>query len=498
MLKVAVVGAGAAAYGALLALIDGAVGTYEIALINPSRRRALDTGPDRKEDWDAATLRTFYRHLRRQTGYVFPPPKTTFGIRPGRKPVQDWGSVWSTDHIGGLTEFWGLSCVAFDEEDFAGWPFGPTELAPHYEAISHSIGIAPTFSLEDAGLNYAPRPPPTIGGAIRIVSGEIRPDRHPGLYKFMLGPSFLALETRPQNANCCISCGHCMIGCRRGAMFSTGEQIDGWLKTGKIQRFIDGRVLRLDREKRDITIADKEGRRSTESFDAIFICAGALGSAEIALRSLRELDHLDILDNAVCTFPIFVRTHYEGDGHLALSSAMISGSPLEKKDRPKAHVQLYSAFDHLWRFFAPSWSWKALDPAGRWLRRHVIIGRLFLDGSASQIYRVRMDSDGESRLSLQRAPDDREFTASILKDLNNFLAPHARNLPWLCKRQKTSSHYLGGLPLGGAIISRDGMLTDGIYFADGLTFPSAPATSPTLTIMANAHRVAKAWIALQA
>ena len=57
-------------------------------------------------------------------------------------------------------------------------------------------------------------------------------------------------------------------------------------------------------------------------------------------------------------------------------------------------------------------------------------------------------------------------------------------------------HYGGTLPMGGAgaaATSISGELdgAPGVYIADGACLPDLPATHPTLTIMANADRIAK-------
>jgi choline dehydrogenase-like flavoprotein len=58
------------------------------------------------------------------------------------------------------------------------------------------------------------------------------------------------------------------------------------------------------------------------------------------------------------------------------------------------------------------------------------------------------------------------------------------------RQQKTSSHYASSLPLGSGPVAFDASIAPEIYICDSSVFPSAPATSPTFTIMANARRIA--------
>jgi hypothetical protein len=68
---------------------------------------------------------------------------------------------------------------------------------------------------------------------------------------------------------------------------------------------------------------------------------------------------------------------------------------------------------------------------------------------------------------------------------NGFVVPPLRPI-----RQGTSSHYAASLPLGNGIVGSDGRLADGIYVCDSAGFQDGPALSPTLTIIANAARIA--------
>jgi hypothetical protein len=279
-------------------------------------------------------------------------------------------------------------------------------------------------------------------------------------------------------------------------MFSAGSSVVEWLKAGKIARLVTGKAERIELSTRRVTISDADGLISSEAFDAIFVCAGTLGSGELALRSLPALREIRIVDNATCTFPILYTKHSADDLHLALTSALLTVKPQDRSaGLPTASIQLYSAFDHMWRYYAPRWAWSALRPFGRLLRRRLIIGRAFLDGAFSQSYSLRLGTDGKRMLSLHDAPDVMAHCRRVVRRAGRSLARAGAFVSTrLITRQRTSSHYLGGLPIGGGIVSTGGLVAPGVYFADGITFPSAPATSPTFTIMANGHRVATGWL----
>ena len=58
--------------------------------------------------------------------------------------------------------------------------------------------------------------------------------------------------------------------------------------------------------------------------------------------------------------------------------------------------------------------------------------------------------------------------------------------------QKTNSHYACTLPPGNKLVpvTPGGEVAPGLYVCDSTIFPTLPAVSLTLTIMAQAHRIA--------
>lgn len=507
MQRVAIIGNGAAAYGVMHGLLQSAASLH-ITLIAPSRNPAGPFETDVPAPlWTASYKKNLYRFLRDTFGYtVFPPPKTAFGHAPVQKSVSGGAKLWDNHYDGGLTGFWGLSSIPFGAASLSLWPGGASALEPHYREIANDMGIAGQRG-PDSGNESVDRfvnlPPAYAAPLVQTLIETLRGRSAEIVNGYRVTPlsSQLAMETRPERADACIGCGECMIGCPQKSMFTTRTRFHEWRHRGLIHEYIDDTV-------RSITPATKtvilEHRKENLSFDAIFVCAGAFESAGIILRSRHEIKEIHITDSSVYTFPVFhlrgpakARNGKNDDRHVALTNGLVNFDPVDAPAR-KASLQLYAAFDYLWKYYVPVFAWPAFAWLGRLLRNHVLLGRLYLDESYSPRYALTLDSDDKIaiRCSKQATPLSKADTIWAVAR-KTLAGAGCMTLNKLVIGHKTSSHYLGGLPMGGDHVDRDGCWGEGLYLCDSLGFPTAPSSSPTFTIMANARRISSNWLSRQ-
>jgi ferredoxin len=494
-MKIAIIGSGAAALGVLDHLSTLQI-RPDITLIDRVEPSAPADPP--VDSWTPDRIRALYRRIKAEQEIAFPPPKTNFGVVPKMRLVEGWGRVWDSASYGGLTNIWGLCMVPFTDGDLKGWPYGRAELDPHYAAISKGIGIAgERDALNNClGEDFVTQPPIATPPIISMLAQRINSHPAGDAFHFAAGISRMAVETRPEEANTCIACGECMLGCPRRSMHSTVPIMETWRRSGLIARAVPGRVLAVERQTRTVTIEMANGRReSMGPFDRIYICAGCIGTTEIAMRTLGLRDGPRIVDNGVYTFPLIytgppLSASYDQRRYLALTNLLINAIPLTSAGRP-AQLQVYLFFDHLWRFFTPFALWPVMAKLSCTLRRRVLLVRIYLHGDHSQRYAIRIDGERPARLSLahtgtpiQQIPD---LWPLIRRNIggDGFIIPPLRPTP-----QKTSSHYAASLPLGREPVAMDASIAPGVYICDSSVFPSAPAASPTFTIMANARRIA--------
>jgi hypothetical protein len=304
------------------------------------------------------------------------------------------------------------------------------------------------------------------------------------------GQGRLAIDFHAESPQRCRYAGECMSGCPYNAIYSAKQGM------ARLARHIDatvtGHVLAIQKDGRTMTVR-RNGEQSTIGpFDRIFLAAGCIGSGLIAINSGLCPARLTIFDNYVANFLIAGtgRTGGAGNGaHLPLTSMVIACRPKDAS-MPSAVMQLYPWFDFLWKLTAPRPVWPVLERTGALLRKHMAIARLYLPGDVSQTYALEAAGDGSARLALRRKPKSLDEIPGLWASIRARVRGGGfRVLPKPVIYHQTSSHYSGGLELG-RVADAGGRLAEGIYICDSAAFPHSSAFSPTLTIMAHAHRVA--------
>lgn len=503
-MKIAVVGAGAAAAGVLSGLRRWA-GECEISLFDIAR--TLGDPPKRlvERGFDDQALRDIYDKLREQHRFAFPPPKSHFGETLAKYQVGGAKSLWRSEHHGGLTTIWGGGMFPFTDRELARWPITAAELHPYYRLIAENVGVC---GEDDALDDYFPdsyinrpalRTSPVMHKLVDTVNHARTSAASPGAafdYDLIAGASRLALETRPGQANQCTYLGECMLGCPRQAVWSAARDIDRFRAEKFITHHIQGRVRRFDGRHLEVETHGASHREGP--FDRIFIAAGCIGSTELVMRSLGIERGPRMFDNAVLSFPILYSGHYPGDvddRYFSLCNASMIGVP-RSGDDAVTQVSLYPSFDHLWRFYTPSPLWRLFSGLWRFGRWRFLLGRVFFAGRSNRTFSFALD-DGELAVTPDSPPMSRPVLSGFMASMRRVTNHNGFYLPPVPPEgQATSSHYAGTFPYGGDVVpSRTGRVAPGVYLADASTWVNAPAISPTFTIMANACRTAREALA---
>lgn len=496
-MKIAIVGSGAAAVGVLRAIEEWCADA-QVTLIDKAES---STGPFHPSlepgQRGKANTRALYSHLRTTLGRKFPPPKTNFGLEPVKREVPGWGDVWDSRTKGGLTNFWGASALPFTDDDLRSWPVSAADLAPYYQRMAALIGISGTADAigEYLGNDYINRPPILRPPVFDRLEAAINQPSTQLPFRLAAGTGRLALETRPGLPGHCIFSGECMTGCSENAVYSALRDIERSEHNGRIACSVRGTVREIISNPLRIRIEAAGGEDILGPFDRVFLCAGCIGSTEIVMRSLGMRDGPLVSDNAVYTFPIMYigkpLAHPDGDKHFALTNLLAYCIPVHADGR-NAMIQVYPNIDYLWRYYIPPGLWPVVQPFGRFLRRRLLWGRVFLHGDYSQQYAMRLSAEGDLKLSLARP-------AMALKDVPGLWSSIRAGLsrggffvpPIPTVRHATSSHYAASLPLGSGPVSAGGEFLAGAYLCDSAGFANAPSPSLSFTIMANACRIAR-------
>jgi choline dehydrogenase-like flavoprotein len=424
--------------------------------------------------------------------------------------------------LGGLSNAWGASMLPYRAGDIADWPITLEELAPHYEAVLRFVPVAaeaddlaeriPIYTDSPGVLKRGPQ-------AEMVLSRLRRRSEALRAAGFTCGASRLAVATAEDDPHRCREGGLCLHGCPYGAIYNAKRTLEELVRAGKVEykggRYVD-RLSETDggvkiHFHRRAGVGDHgeqagvgdQGERGEMSASRVFVACGALSSTRLMFESLgRPCFSRPLKDSQYFVVPVLtaraapVGVKTQGN---TLAQAFVELDD-EKISKYTIHMQLYGYNDIMLAALAgklplkPSTVERAFRP---------LLGRLVV----VQGYLHSADSPG-----LALTGDDRGLTL-----VGGDATEGAANVKKVARRLTASARLLGMVPLpgltqighpgksnhlGGSFpMRRDpGELeTDTlgrlpvhsrIHIVDAAVFPSFPATTVTISVMANAHRIA--------
>jgi len=416
---------------------------------------------------------------------------------------------------GGLSSVWGASLLPNRAQDMADWPISLAELEPHYRAV---LEFMPSTASED---RLAKLLPTYVSRGREWKSSQQAQSflvalerRASALEKngIHFGKSRMAVwADGSEGHNACAYCGWCLYGCPYSLVYSgahTLEQLieDRWLtyRPGIVVQRFESFAQSVQIYARDV----EAGKDVEFEAERVFVGAGVLPSAWLALRSLEAFDTpIKLLDSQYFIFPFFRFAKTAGVEKESLHS--LAQAYLEIDDpaisRGLVHVEVFSYSDFLKRAlletplrFALRIPFLAKEILGRLL---VLQCFLHSDDSAHLLLELKRDPSGHPKLVSRAQPRRHALWKSLQTGM----------------KLMANAHQLGGMPIvpaiqfarpgrsyhaGGSFPMRTnpgrfetdllGQLPDlpRVHFVDASVLPSVPATTITLSVMANAHRIA--------
>ncbi len=525
-MSVAVIGSGPAGAAAAHALCDAGVDVVVLDAgdtIEPGRMKLFDTlARSEPEFWP--------RELARRARTAFPadlkrvPRKPAYGSLflyamddPDLPLAFDNADVLSSLAYGGLSNAWGASVLPYRQSEIEDWPITLRELEPHYEAV---LRFVPLAAERDGLQEILPLYTDAPGALRRGRQAEMlleRMRRHAWALKaagFTFGASRLAVQTSVDDPHRCRHGGLCLYGCPYGSVYNAARTLDELARSGKVDYRGGVYVDRLA-EGDDEVIIDFHDRRNTSSrgrvtASRVLVACGAISSTRLMLESMGHTRFSRRLkDGLYFMIPM-----------LTLRSAPVSvdaqGNTLaqlfveledERISKHAVHMQLYGYSDIMLSALTKRLPLRQ-DRLERLLRS--VLGRLilvqgFLHSADSPGLTVMGNADGISVVG-----DDRRARTVSMGSLVRRLAAVGTRLgmvpvPGLLQVEPPgkSNHIGGSLPMrqqpGEFETDTVGRVTgwQRVHVADAAVFPSFPATTVTISIMANAHRIATAAARLE-
>jgi choline dehydrogenase-like flavoprotein len=523
-----IIGSGPAAAAAVLALSENP--EEKITVFDPGTVLDAETqkiisrlSKQRVDDWNERDV----RRVSLQPKWVKSdslPEKRSYGSDFPFANKGQLDGVHSEDRVnpnvissayGGFTNVWGGQIMPFSAATFKRWPFDFSEMERHYRTILGHIPFAgESDDLEERfPLIGSPNPLPPLAPRTQMVLSNY--DRHRDDVRsagITIGRARLAFS-----ASKCQPCGLCMTGCPRSLIFSASHSFDRFRRSGRIDYRKGLLALRVDQEADTAIVKARDlssGKIQRFTADRVLVGCGAIGTTRLILGSLGSNQSVHLSESAQFVLPMMSvkptpnpRTRRE----FTLNQFnMVIARDDEGFDVSQIHFYpfnqaYYDALPGLLQHRAAAF-------ATDWLLSRLTVGLGYLPSWASpkirltaqtsaapdELPQITIASDGFSEPKA-RGKDVPPMLRDVIKRIWR-AAPYLDLWPvtpkMLWSGGAKSYHFGGSFPHacepGNGTTDRLGRLArwDRIHVIDGAVFPNIPATTFTLTVMANSHRIA--------
>ena len=518
-----IIGSGPAAAGAALAL--AADPTQQVTVIDvgatlePDLRSALGRlATTREESWSPVDVESVsHQPVPTRRGAL--PQKRTYG---SDFPFRDVGQLKGIEPVGpanpsvvsgaygGFSNIWGAQIMPFSKGTFDRWPITLAEMERHYRTALGEMSLA---GEEDDLAELFPLMVP----ARRLPSSGDRTERTLSRYLarralvrshgITVGRARLAFRSEE-----CTRCGLCMTGCPHELIYSSSQTFDRLRAEKRISYRPDMLAFYLDEidgEPHVLVRNTRTGRLERLTADRVFVACGAIGTTRLVLGSLGTFDQAVYLQESVQFVIPTVSMRPVPDPRFARNFTLNQFNLLYDVTGEGVHLCLVHFYEYNPAFLAslpPAIRLPSSEPALAALLRRISVGLGYVPGWASPRVKIvaRRASGGIDRLpdlEIDREPGN--GWPPMLKALVHAMLKVAPALdawpvvPMISVSAPAKSYHFGAsFPHDRArtasTTDRTGRLAawDHIHLVDASVFPDVPATTFTLTIMANAHRIA--------
>jgi len=449
--------------------------------------------------WDADSLRFIKDGVSIEAGGI--PLKMAYGSsfpyrEPTPLPIDHEGTEGKPSYArGGLSNVWGASVMPFRTEDMTEWPITAEELAPHYRAVLEMIPysaredlLAETFPL------YSTHP--RVLQASAQASALLR-DLAASHTSLRYGSSRLAVDTS------CVYCGLCIYGCPYGYIYNSSATLEG-LRSEPGFTYRPGILIERVREASShVELSGTTVYGDTPFSIAVeraFLACGVYSTARIVLASLDAFgEKVQAADNCYFLLPLLRYRNEKDPRREALHTlAQVFLEVLDPAIGPHAvHLQVYT-YNELFRQQLRNMLGPLSGIAARGTLGRLLLIQGYLHSDLSPGINLSLDRDGTLSLAVEPNAKTRPALAALRRRLWSERAA-MRAIPMIPAMRVGKPGR--GFHTGGTFPMRTRprrLETDTagrphgfsrLHVVDASVFPTLPATTITLSVMANAHRV---------
>ena len=520
-----IIGSGPAAAGAALALAgnpsiritvvdvghrlgeEAAAAVERMALLSPQQWHQDDLDLISAQPKDADV-----RGLPEKRSYGSDFPFLDIGQQSGVRGIGQVNTAVISGAYGGLSNVWGSQVMPFTPATFREWPVSASQMEHHYRAVLRDIPFAGEDDALSERFPLLGRASPLPSLAPRTQSVLEAASRHSDTlrrYDILVGRARLAFDS-PQ----CVRCGLCMTGCPYSLIYTSASTFDRLRLEGRVDYRSGLLAVHLGEEAGRPYVMARElagGRPHRLDADQVLVACGAVGTTRLVLGSLGIFGQdIELAESVQFVLPM-VSMQAVPDPRQTTEFTLNQFNMAVATDDEWLNVAQIHFYPHnpaiteaLPRFIS-TFAGGAL--VGQVIR-HLTVGLGYLPSWASAPLRIRAERavqlDDLPRLVMQGSDTEWTRTPMLRKVLSKVLrvAPNLDLWPvlpmMLMSAAGKSYHFGGSFPHRTKTV--DGLLTTDpmgrlkswrhIHLVDASVFPNVPATTFTLTIMANAHRIA--------
>jgi len=416
--------------------------------------------------------------------------------------------------LGGLSNVWGAGAIPFCSEDISSWPIKIEALAPFYrecleemELAAETDDLASDYPLyTDRALPLQPSQQATAFLGDLKRSRELL--RREGI---TFGASRLAVKAPRGSERGCIYCGLCLYGCPYGLIYNSADAVRKLKEHPNFAYHPDVMVDRVEETGSEVRLHGRGrlgGERLSFCSPQAFLGCGPIPSTAILLESIEAWDvPVKMRDSQYFLVPVLrfretpgverERLHTLAQLFLEVRDPAISSKGI--------HLSVYTYNDLLLEALK-----KQAGAAGRLFprlpgafARHLLVfgGYLHSDESPSIEFSISHFRGGGRQVLLRglEKPSSGKTVRALLLKLarNTFRFKAVPLLPFVQKGLPGRGFHAGGtFPMSAEpskfqsdLLGRPHGFSR-LHVVDATVFPSIPAPNLTLSIMANARRIA--------
>ena len=421
---------------------------------------------------------------------------------PAHLPIAEDGAEGKASYArGGLSNVWGASMMPFRDEDIGAWPITTRDLEPHYRAILDVIPYAARKDLlADPFPLYSDHARPLNPSA---QADALLRDLGAAPTAMQFGASRLAVDAS------CVYCAMCLYGCPYGYIYNSSDTVEQLrANPGFLYRpgILVQRVAEAGSHVELSGIAIAGDVPFQMSVDRAFLACGVFSTARIVLASMEAFgETVHAADNCYFLLPLLRYRKTADVKREALHTlAQVFLELIDPTISPHTvHLQVYT-YNELYRrqlrnMLGP------LAPAAE----GALLGRLmliqgYLHSDISPGINLELDRDGTLNLSIEPNSKMKNALAALRRRLwaeRGALRALPVSAAMRVGKPGRGFHTGGTFPMRAqphrleTDISGRPHGFSRVHLVDSSVFPTLPATTITLSVMANAHRIGSAVVA---